>query len=80
MNRAELLKALKRLKVQTRSLACLGCGYKYSCSTKGCAIIRAAVEELKKTQWVSAADRPPKDDVDGETVLAATCDADMKGR
>ena len=73
MNKVELMKALKNLKVQTGSLACLGCGYEHGCSTRGCAIIRAAVEELKKTQWVNAADRPPEDDVDGETVLATVC-------
>lgn len=50
MNRTELVKALKRLKVQTGSLACLGCGHEYNCGTHGCAIIRAAVEELEKTK------------------------------
>lgn len=53
MSKAELLKALKNLKVQTGSLACLGCGYEHGCSTKGCAIIRAAVEELEKSSdWM----------------------------
>ena len=61
MTKAELMKALKNLKVQTGSLACLGCGHEHNCSTRGCTIIRAAVEELKKTQWVSAADRPPEE-------------------
>lgn len=45
---AELIQALNRLKVQTGSLACLGCGYEHNCSTKGCRILREAVEQLGK--------------------------------
>ena len=37
-----LLAALRSLKVQTGSLACLGCGYEHNCSTQGCAILREA--------------------------------------
>lgn len=47
MNRDDLLKSLERLKVETGSLACLGCGREHDCSTKGCAILRAAVQEIK---------------------------------
>ena len=46
MERNELLQAMGRLKVETGSLACLGCGYEHNCGTRGCAIIRAAVEAL----------------------------------
>ena len=35
-----LLDALRTLKVQTGSLACLGCGHEHNCSTEGCAILR----------------------------------------
>ena len=45
---AELIQALNRLKVQTGSLACLGCGYEHNCSTKDCRILREAVEQLRK--------------------------------
>ena len=45
---AELIQALNRLKVQTGSLACLGCGYEHNCTTKGCRILREAVEQLGK--------------------------------
>ena len=41
------LKALKRLKVETGSLVCLGCGREYHCSTSGCAILRNAVEHME---------------------------------
>lgn len=42
MTKTELLAALRRLKVQTGSLACLGCGYDHNCGIHGCAILRAA--------------------------------------
>ena len=42
----ELIKALQRLKVETGSIACLGCGHEHNCGIHGCAIIRAAVEHL----------------------------------
>lgn len=38
----ELLQAIRRLKVETGSLACLGCGYEHDCGIHGCAILRAA--------------------------------------
>lgn len=37
-----LLDALRNLKVQTGSLACMGCGHEHNCSTQGCAILRQA--------------------------------------
>lgn len=46
MNDAELFHALERLKVETGSLACLGCGHEHSCSVHGCAILRAARERI----------------------------------
>lgn len=43
-----LVAAVKRLKVQTGSLVCLGCGNENSCSTKGCAILREAAAALER--------------------------------
>lgn len=43
----EVIAALRMLKVQTGSFACLGCGYEHSCSTNGCAILRAAADLLE---------------------------------
>ena len=43
MSDRELLAALRRLKVQTGSLACLGCGYEQDCGIHGCAILRETV-------------------------------------
>lgn len=48
MSREELLRALRRLSVETGSLACLGCGYEHNCSIHGCAVIREAVEVLEE--------------------------------
>lgn len=47
MGDEELLKALKRLKVETGSLACLGCGHEHNCSVAGCAIIREAIGRVE---------------------------------
>lgn len=44
METNKMVKTLRGLQVQTGSLACLGCGHEHGCSTRGCAIIREAVE------------------------------------
>ncbi len=46
----ELITALEHLKVETGSLACLGCGHEHNCSTHGCAIIQEAAEQLARLQ------------------------------
>lgn len=62
MNRAELIKALRRIRVETGSIACLGCGHEHNCCTQGCALIRAAVEELEKTMAVVAVEHKREDE------------------
>lgn len=47
MKTDELIKSLQSLKVQTGSLACLGCGHEHNCGTCGCAIIREAADKLQ---------------------------------
>lgn len=47
MNIKELINSLNRLKVQTGSLACLGCGHEHNCGVHGCAIIREAADKLQ---------------------------------
>ena len=37
---------MQRLKVETGSIACLGCGHEHNCGIHGCAIIREATEQL----------------------------------
>ena len=47
--RKDVIAALRRLRVQTGSLACLGCGYEQSCGIiHGCAILRAAADLLER--------------------------------
>lgn len=46
MTDQELIQALNRLKVETGSLACLGCGHEHNCGVHGCAVIREAADRL----------------------------------
>lgn len=48
MSDRELIAALRRLKVQTGSLACLGCGREHNCGIHGCAILREAIAFVEK--------------------------------
>ena len=48
MRDEDLLAALRRLKVQTGSLACLGCGREHNCGIHGCAILREAIDFVEK--------------------------------
>lgn len=47
MNIKELINSLNRLKVQTGSLACLGCGHEHNCGIHGCAVLREAADKLQ---------------------------------
>lgn len=47
MTTDDLLEALARLRVETGSLACLGCGHEHNCSTHGCQILREAAAQLE---------------------------------
>lgn len=47
MDDKDLLQALRRLKVETGSLACMGCGHENSCGVHGCAIIREAADRIE---------------------------------
>lgn len=48
MRDQELVNALRRLKVETGSLACMGCGHEHNCGIHGCAIINAAADRLEE--------------------------------
>ena len=50
MNRGQLIHGLRQLKVQTGSLVCMGCRHEDNCGIKGCALIRAAIEQLEVIQ------------------------------
>lgn len=42
-----VLSALHRLKVETGSLVCCGCGYEHNCGVHGCAILRETEEVIR---------------------------------
>ena len=46
MRDQELVNALRRLKVETGSLACLGCGHEHNCGVSGCAVMREAADRI----------------------------------
>lgn len=46
MTDKQLSELLRQMKVNTKSLACLGCGYENKCSTKGCRLIGLAADRL----------------------------------
>lgn len=46
MTDQELIKAIRRLMIDTGSLVCLGCGHEHSCGIHGCAVLRQAAERL----------------------------------
>lgn len=48
MTDKELIDSLRRLKVQTGSLACLGCGREHNCGIHGCDILREAIAFVEK--------------------------------
>ena len=75
MKDQELVNALRRLKVETGSLACLGCRHEHNCGVAGCAIIREAADRIdnqnahivaliaRVPQWIPVTKRlPPYDE------------------
>ena len=71
MTDAEILAALSHLKVQTGSLACLGCGYEHNCGVHGCTILREAAGLIERQakelaglrsarEWIPVKERLPE--------------------
>ena len=57
----DLIQALKRIKVQTGGLICLGCGHEHNCGVHGCAVIREAAQRLEELlKYKEAIDRMGK--------------------
>lgn len=42
----ELVNALRRLRVETGSLACMGCGHEHNCGVSECAVMREAADRI----------------------------------
>lgn len=63
MTDQQLIGALLRLKVETGSLACAGCGHEHNCSLQGCRILReavAAIQRQPRMRWIPVAERLPE--------------------
>ena len=72
MTTEEVIAALQRMKVQTGSLVCLGCGREHNCGIHGCAILLAAKQELERQaekikeleakipRWIPCSERMPE--------------------
>lgn len=50
MNVDKIIDALRRMKVETGSLMCMGCGYEHNCGIHGCAIMSMAADRLANDQ------------------------------
>lgn len=48
MKNEEIVRALRRLKVETGSLPCIGCGRGHLCDIHGCQIVREAAKLIEK--------------------------------
>ena len=55
MTTDKVLAAIKRLRVGTGSLACLGCGHEHDCGIHGCAILREAADLIERLEKEKAA-------------------------
>lgn len=50
MKTQEIIKALRRMAVNTGTLNCLGCGYEHNCGVHGCRVLREAADRLEQLQ------------------------------
>ena len=50
MNTKEIIKALRRMAVNTGTLNCLGCGFEHNCGIHGCRVLREAADKLNELQ------------------------------
>ena len=50
MRRDEIVAGLRRQRVETGSIACLGCGWENSCGVHGCRIMREAADMLENDE------------------------------
>ena len=55
MTDEQILQAMKCLRVQTGSLACMGCGHEHDCGVHGCAIMRQAADLIERLEKEKAA-------------------------
>ena len=74
----ELIRQLSRMKVQTGSLVCLGCGLEHNCGIHGCAVLLRAVSAVRELDERRAkAVRPA--DTDPALIAALRCSVTVGG-
>lgn len=61
-NLDELIRQLSRMKVQTGSLVCLGCGLEHNCGIHGCAVLRSAISAVRQLDELRERLRRGEDD------------------
>lgn len=71
-----IIDALKRMRVETGSLVCLGCGHEHNCGIKGCAVINAAINEIVALREQLTASEIVRKDL-GRQVAALGADNDQ---
>ena len=76
MRDQELVNAIRRLKVETGSLACMGCGHEHNCGVSGCAVMREAADRIANQSTHIAALQQEIEKLRGDLKLhrCATCD------
>lgn len=74
----ELIRQLSRMKVQTGSLVCLGCGLEHNCGIHGCAVLRRAVSAVREMDERRAKVVRPAD-TDPALIAALRCSAAVGG-
>lgn len=74
----ELIRQLSRMKVQTGSLVCLGCGLEHNCGIHGCAVLRRAVSAVRELDERRAKVVRPAD-TDPALIAALRCSSTVGG-
>ena len=68
----EMMRQLRRLEVEHRPEACLGCGCEHNCGIRGCAVIRSARGRIQDIDQAA-------DDIEHKTQPEDTLDEAIKG-
>ena len=71
-----IIDALKRMRVETGSLVCLGCGHEHHCGHYGCTVINAAINAIVTLQEQLTASEIVRKDL-GQQVSALGADNDQ---
>ena len=48
MTDEELVRALKKMSIETGGIICLGCGHEHGCTVHGCAVLKEAAKRIRR--------------------------------